>query len=158
MNKDVDLKTLFPVSVRWILKNISILVIGLFCILYCLYLFEFTFDPLVINNIYRNVFYFGSFVIIVRTIYLFIFVKYLEYKIVGDEIVISKGIIIKKPIGIPLGKINAIQIKRKFHDFLFGLSSVVIIVPGNEDIALATISGFSKNKALELKAYILKVN
>jgi membrane protein YdbS with pleckstrin-like domain len=99
-----------------------------------------------------------SVIILSRVFYLIIVRKNLSYESIGDELKITRGFIFKEEIEYPLNKITAIQLKRNLIDFIFGISALVIIVPGDIPFALSRIPGLSVKSAVDLRRYLLDRN
>ncbi len=155
---DTNLTKQYPLSARWVLLKILPWFLLLFASLYAVYGFQSSFEGMSLDAIYIKVFYIGIILIILRLLYLILFFSTITYAIKGDELYIVRGILFKKPVGVPITKINAIHIQRSVPEILFRLATLVIVVPGDIPTSLLSISGFSRANAEKLKAFIFTKN
>ena len=157
MNEE-NLKEKFPISVRWIYQRVILSFLILFGLLFSIFKLEEAGIILDASSHYRSVSFYGFVVLAIFLLYSIFYRSRYEYKIIGDEIIICRGVFIKKPVGIPLSKINAIHIKRKLHEIIFGISTVVIVVPGDISTDLSSIAGLGLKDAEAFKADIFTKN
>lgn len=155
---DENLKNRYPLSYRWIVLKILPWLFGVLLVLFAAELILLSVTDMSTDTFLINLLYLGSLLIILRLIYLGLFLSTVTYSIVGDEFYIVRGVLFRKPVGVPIGKINAIHIQRSVPEILFGLATVVVVVPGDIPISLLSISGFSRPTAEALKAYIFSKN
>lgn len=156
--KEENLKKLFPLSQRWVMQRVILCITILLSILFCVYKLD---QELMIHDsvsIYRKIFFYGISISLIFIAYSILYLSTYEYRVVGDELIIKRGVLIKKPVGIPLSKINAIHIRRKIHEIIFGLATVVIVVPGDIHTELSSISGMSLKNAEQFKAHLFSKN
>lgn len=157
MSED-SLRKRFPLAYRWIALNILPWFIGVLIVLFVADQILLRIADAPLDTILLNLLYLCGFLILLRLIYLVLFFSTVTYSLVGDEFYIVRGVLFKKPVGIPVGKINAIHIQRSLPEILFRLATVVIVVPGEIPLSLLSISGFSRPTAEALKAYIFSKN
>jgi uncharacterized membrane protein YdbT with pleckstrin-like domain len=157
MNEEILTKT-YPISIRWIIKRAFLYLIILFSILLGIYELEHLLELQNAQDLYRLTIFSGLALSSLWLGYLFLYIWTYQYKIAGDEFIITRGVIFKTPVGVPISKINAIHIKRKIHDIIFGLATVIIVVPGDIPTNLTSIAGLSLKNAEGLKAYIFTKN
>jgi uncharacterized membrane protein YdbT with pleckstrin-like domain len=153
-----NLRNRFPLSYRWIILKIAPWFFGVLLLLVAAEQILLSVTDISSDSFLFTLLFLGSLVIILRVIYLGLFLSTLNYSIVGDEFYIVRGVFFKKPVGVPIGKINAIHIQRTVPEILFGLATLVVVVPGDVPINLLSISGFSRPTAEALKAYIFSKN
>jgi membrane protein YdbS with pleckstrin-like domain len=160
MEQSTNLCNLYPITKRWILKEtivILLLAIILNLAMYSIKIEYFYFNPEAWLTFYSSLIIW-SVIILSRVFYLIIVRKNFSYEIIGDELKITRGFIFKEEIEYPLNKITAIQLKRNLIDFIFGISALVIIVPGDIPFALSRIPGLSVKSAVDLRRYLLDRN
>ncbi len=160
MEQSTNLCNLYPITKRWILKEtivILLLAIILNLAMYSIKIEYFYFNPEAWLTFYSSLIIW-SVIILSRVFYLIIVRKNLSYESIGDELKITRGFIFKEEIEYPLNKITAIQLKRNLIDFIFGISALVIIVPGDIPFALSRIPGLSVKSAVDLRRYLLDRN
>lgn len=155
---DEDLKIRFPLSKFWLVKKTAFLAIMFVAALFVVYQIGFAFSEDTSQLIFNLTFYCGVVVLIIRISYLYLYMRAYEYKVVGDEILITRGVIMKTPVGIPISKIHAIHIRRNLIDYILGTATAVIILPGDMPLRLASIEGLSNKSANNFKSYIFQIN
>lgn len=155
---DEDLKTRFPLSKLWLVKKNALLTVMFALSLFVVYQFGPSLGEGNSRIFFAVVSLSGLLVLFARISYLYLYMRAYQYRVVGDEILISRGVIMKTPVGIPISKINAIHIHRNLMDYILGTANIVIVVPGNLSIKLCRIEGLSKKSATNFKSYIFGVN
>ena len=155
---DEDLKVRFPQSKLWLVKKTAFWVFLFVLALLVVYQISSAFSRSTSQLIFNVTFYSGLVVLLIRISYLYLYMRAYQYKVIGNEIIITRGVIMKTPVGIPISKINAIHIRRNLIDYVLGTATVVIIIPGDLPSKLANIEGFSNRSAGRFKSYIFDRN
>lgn len=71
------------------------------------------------------------------------------------NLVIRKGIVVKKEITLPFSKITDVYVEQDVGDFLLGLYDVYISTPTAESGKFAHIDGVNKKGSVKLRQMIL---
>jgi uncharacterized membrane protein YdbT with pleckstrin-like domain len=153
----VELKKRYPKAKRWVLLKLMPWAFTLTAIVVA---FEITLVEIYQLDISISIYLIAiaCAIFLMRAFYLLCFFRTYDYQIIGNELIVTRGVIIKVPVGIPLSKINAIHISRTLGELLLGLVSLKIVVPGDLEPGLATLPGFSKSVAEKLKAFVFENN
>lgn len=88
--------------------------------------------------------------------------KYIHYSMAlsDDDIKITTGLITEEEVGVPYRRIKEVKIERDLVDEVLGLSDIVIIVQGEEDITSGTMGHvllphIDKNIAIQIQNKLL---
>ena len=160
MANSTQLHHVYPITKRWILKETAIIILLAVVLTWSMYSIKieyFYFNPEAWLTFYSSLIIW-SIIILFRVFYLLIVRKNFKYEIIDDEVKITRGFIIKQEIEYPINKIMAIQLKQSLLDFIFRISSLVIIVPGDVPHSLSRIPGLSVKSSTEMRRYLLDRN
>lgn len=155
---DENLRKRFPLSKRWVLSKIIPWIVGVLLVLYLVSLADAKINSEISRMVFLGSFYLALVVLAVGLAYFLLFYLTLEYEIIGDEVILTRGILVKRSVGIPISKINAIYTTRSLPEIIWGLATFELAVPGNMPRELTRMPGFSKSGADALKKYILDNN
>lgn len=92
--------------------------------------------------------------LLLKVIYEELFRLTYGYGIDSDQLVISKGIILKNKGCFPVGSINDIYLKRSMLDLILGLYHVHICTPSFDSREFAHIEGLSAKTAVRLQRHL----
>lgn len=158
----VDLRTIFPVSYRRIIRRvfpwlvISLVLNGVFWY-FARSLKEWGASEtwlLPIQNISLFLIAVSFILCLGKFIYEHLYHSRYRYAIEAGHLVICKGLILKERGSFPLSRITEVYLDRTYLDLLFGLYIVHISTPTSHSGEFAHIVGLSQQNALELQETI----
>ena len=96
-------------------------------------------------------------VLLVRLLYAELYRRTYSYRIEDNNLVISRGILIKEAVTIPLLRVTEVYKKRTFRDFLLGLAYLSVSTATETSSRFAKIEGLSLAAASGLQRTILEM-
>jgi putative membrane protein len=102
-------------------------------------------------------FYIGSFLVfvIVDYVYEVFYMKNYFYDLVGDNLIIRKGVFSRNEITLPVSRIQDVYVDQDILDRIFGLYDVHVSSATTISANLSHIDGVNKENAQALKSLII---
>ncbi len=157
----IDLKAIYPLSLRSILKSILPWLASL-CALLGLYVLwrTLTSDPsrALLDSetdlTFLLWFLLAGGIIVIKALYAALFRMTIRYRLEEDNLIIRKGVFLRQGTNFPLRRINNIAVRRDVLDYLLGLCSVDFASANNVADFGGTIPGFGVHAGYGLELYM----